>query len=156
MLRKLKGFTDNYEKKCSDLEKNLDNLNKNMILVEVDYYNSLNSLKNISENLTFISDKNNFKSFIVKYFLFSLPIWSDFVIFLVVYREPSPGGGKYHCTAHSLFEWLEFHQTNKFANSYQQEIIHTVILPTWWVLPVLYPIGISSSDVLDIHDHGGT
>lgn len=44
----MKGFSDNYSKKCEDLQKNLDNLNKNINLVEVDYFNALNSLKIIS------------------------------------------------------------------------------------------------------------
>ena len=49
MLRKLKIFSDNYTKKCQDLDKNIKYLNKNINLIEFEYFNASNKLKNISK-----------------------------------------------------------------------------------------------------------
>ena len=47
-MRKLKLFTDNYTKKYEDLDRNLGNIGKNINIIEFEYNNVSNRLKNIS------------------------------------------------------------------------------------------------------------
>jgi len=47
-LRKIKEFTDKYTKKCDEINHNVDNIDKHINLLETEFYNSSNKLKNIS------------------------------------------------------------------------------------------------------------
>ena len=48
LINKIKHMTEDYQQKCSDLSINLNNMNRNLHLIEVDFYNTLNGLKTIS------------------------------------------------------------------------------------------------------------
>ena len=48
LINKIKAFTEDYQQKCSDLSLNLNNINRNLHLIEVDFFNSLNGLKSLS------------------------------------------------------------------------------------------------------------
>ena len=48
LINKIKAFTEDYIQKCSDLSLNLNNINRNLHLIEVDFFNSLNGLKSLS------------------------------------------------------------------------------------------------------------
>ena len=48
LINKIKSMTEDYQKKCSDLSINLNNINRNLHLIEVDFFNALNGLKTLS------------------------------------------------------------------------------------------------------------
>ena len=48
LINKIKQLTEDYQQKCSDLSINLNNMNRNLHLIEVDFFNTLNGLKSIS------------------------------------------------------------------------------------------------------------
>ena len=48
LINKIKSLTEDYQQKCSDLSVNLNNIKRNLNLIEVDFFNSLNSLKTLS------------------------------------------------------------------------------------------------------------
>ena len=48
LINKIKSLTEDYQQKCSDLSINLNNINRNLNLLEVDFFNSLNGLKTLS------------------------------------------------------------------------------------------------------------
>ena len=48
LINKIKQMTEDYEQKCSDLSINLNNITRNLYLIEVDFFNTLNGLKTIS------------------------------------------------------------------------------------------------------------
>ena len=50
LINKIKTMTEDYEQKCSDLSINLNNINRNLHLIEVDFFNALNGLKTLSGN----------------------------------------------------------------------------------------------------------
>jgi len=50
LINKIKSFTEDYQQKCSDLSINLNNINRNLHLIEVDFFNALNGLKTLSGN----------------------------------------------------------------------------------------------------------
>jgi len=48
LINKIKQMTEDYQQKCSDLSINLNNMTRNLHLIEVDFFNTLNGLKTIS------------------------------------------------------------------------------------------------------------
>ena len=48
LINKIKMMTEDYQQKCSDLSLNINNINRNLHLIEVDFFNSLNGLKTLS------------------------------------------------------------------------------------------------------------
>ena len=50
LINKIKSMTEDYQQKCSDLSINLNNINRNLHLIEVDFFNALNGLKTLSGN----------------------------------------------------------------------------------------------------------
>ena len=48
LINKIKQMTEDYEQKCSDLSINLNNMSRNLYLIEVDFFNTLNGLKMVS------------------------------------------------------------------------------------------------------------
>ena len=50
LIQKLKSFTEDYQNKCGILSNNIQNFGRNLSLLEVDFYNSMNSLKIMSGN----------------------------------------------------------------------------------------------------------
>ena len=48
LINKIKQMTEDYQQKCSDLSINLNNMTRNLHLIEVDFFNTLNGLKEIS------------------------------------------------------------------------------------------------------------
>ena len=48
LINKIKIMTEDYQQKCSDLSLNINNINRNLHLIEVDFFNSLNGLKTLS------------------------------------------------------------------------------------------------------------
>ena len=48
LINKIKSMTEDYQQKCSDLSINLNNINRNLHLIEVDFFNALNGLKTLS------------------------------------------------------------------------------------------------------------
>ena len=50
LINKIKTMTEDYQQKCSDLSINLNNINRNLHLIHVDFFNSLNGLKTLSGN----------------------------------------------------------------------------------------------------------
>ena len=50
LIQKLKAFTEDYQNKCGILSNNIQNFSRNLSLLEVDFYNSMNSLKTMSGN----------------------------------------------------------------------------------------------------------
>ena len=50
LINKIKTMTEDYQQKCSNLSLNLNNINRNLHLIEVDFFNALNGLKTLSGN----------------------------------------------------------------------------------------------------------
>ena len=48
LINKIKQMTEDYQQKCSDLSINLNNMTRNLHLIEVDFFNALNGLKIVS------------------------------------------------------------------------------------------------------------
>ena len=48
LINKIKTMTEDYQQKCSDLSINLNNINRNLHLIQVDFFNTLNGLKTLS------------------------------------------------------------------------------------------------------------
>ena len=48
LINKIKSMTEDYQQKCSNLSLNLNNINRNLHLMEVDFFNALNGLKTLS------------------------------------------------------------------------------------------------------------
>ena len=50
LINKIRQMTEDYQQKCSDLSINLNNMTRNLHLIDVDFVNTINNLKTISGN----------------------------------------------------------------------------------------------------------
>ena len=68
LIQKLKAFTEDYQNKCGILSNNIQNFSRNLSLLEVDFYNSMNSLKIMSGNkfIEHVIDEDEIKPTIPK------------------------------------------------------------------------------------------
>ena len=48
LINKIQSFTNDYTNQCNSISTNLNNFSHNLDIVEIDFYNSMNSLKTIS------------------------------------------------------------------------------------------------------------
>ena len=66
LIQKLKSFTEDYQNKCGILANNIQNCSRNLSLIEVDFYNSMNSLKTMSGNkfIEHVIDENDTRQII--------------------------------------------------------------------------------------------
>ena len=66
LIQKLKSFTEDYQNKCGILANNIQNFSRNLSLIEVDFYNSMNSLKTMSGNkfIEHVIDENDTRQII--------------------------------------------------------------------------------------------